>query len=48
MKMEALKDMMINHFIKRSIDPKCIDFGENESQGQIIMRAKCAKNRQAD
>ena len=37
MKMEALKDMLINHFIKRSIDPKCIDFGENEgtSQGQI-------------
>tara|TARA_Y100001934_G_C12128377_1_gene666623 strand:+ start:272 stop:763 length:492 start_codon:yes stop_codon:yes gene_type:complete len=37
MKMEALKDMMINHFIKRSIDPKCIDFGENEgtAQGQI-------------
>ena len=37
MKMEALKDMMINHFIKRSIDPKCIDFGENEgtSQGHI-------------
>ena len=30
MKMEALKDMLINHFIKRKLDPKCIDFGDSE------------------
>ncbi len=41
MKMEALKDMLINHFIKRQVDPKCIDFGHNEgtSQGQVKCNA---------
>ena len=36
MKLEALKEMLIGHIIKRGIDPKCLEFGEAEgtSKGQ--------------
>ncbi|NKB67858.1 MAG: YajQ family cyclic di-GMP-binding protein [Candidatus Latescibacteria bacterium] len=37
MKMQALRDMLIAHCIKRKIDSKCLKFGEPEgtSRGQI-------------
>lgn len=37
MKMQALHDMIIGNFVKRKVDPKCLEFGENEgsSSGQI-------------
>ena len=37
MKMQALHDVMISHFVRRKVDPKCLDFGEIEgtSQGQV-------------
>ena len=37
MKMQALRDVMISHFVRRKVDPKCLDFGEIEgtSRGQV-------------
>ena len=37
MKLDALKDMLIGHLIKRGIDPKCLDYGDAEgtSKGQL-------------
>jgi uncharacterized protein YajQ (UPF0234 family) len=37
MKMQAIQDMIISHFVRRKVDPKCLEFGENEgtSNGQI-------------
>ena len=42
MKMDAVQDMIISNLIKRKVDPKCLDFGENEgtSNGQIKRSAK--------
>ena len=35
--MQALYDVIISHFVRRKVDPKCLDFGEIEgtSQGQV-------------
>ncbi len=37
MKMQALHDMIIGNFVKRKVDPKCMEFGDSEgsSSGQI-------------
>ncbi len=37
MMMQALYDVIISHFVRRKVDPKCLDFGEIEgtSQGQV-------------
>ncbi len=37
MKMEAVKDMLIKHFIKRKLEPKALEFGDLEgtSQGHV-------------
>lgn len=37
MKMQALHDMIIGNFVKRKVDPKCLEFGDNEgsSSGQV-------------
>lgn len=37
MKMQALHDVMITHFVRRKVDAKCLDFGEIEatSRGQV-------------
>ena len=42
MKMRAIQDMIVSNFIKRKVDPKCLDFGKNEgtSNGQIKRDAK--------
>ncbi len=36
MRLEAFKEILISHIIKRGIDPKCLEFGEaeNTSKGQ--------------
>ena len=36
-KMQALRDVMVTHFVRRKVDPKCLNFGEIEgtSQGQV-------------
>ena len=41
MKMNAIKEMLIKHFIKRGLEPKALDFGELEgtSQGHVKMDA---------
>ena len=37
MKMQALHDVLVSHFVRRKVDPKCLEFGEVEatSQGQV-------------
>ena len=37
MKMQALHDVLVSHFVRRKVDPKCLNFGEIEgtSQGQV-------------
>ncbi len=37
MKLKAVKDMLVKHFIKRGVDPKVLDFGPEEgtSQGHV-------------
>lgn len=37
MKMQALQDMLIANFVKRKVDPLCLEFGRNEgtSNGQV-------------
>ena len=42
MKMQALRDMLIAHCVKRKVDPKCLKFGpvEGTSQGQIKREAE--------
>ncbi|HIG55121.1 MAG TPA: YajQ family cyclic di-GMP-binding protein [Candidatus Handelsmanbacteria bacterium] len=37
MMMQALYDVIISHFVRRKVDPKCLDFGEIEgtSQGHV-------------
>lgn len=39
MKLRAVKDMLIKHFIKRNLEPKALDFGQEEgtSQGHVKM-----------
>ncbi len=39
MKMKAIKDMLIKHFIKRNLEPKALDYGPEEgtSQGHVKM-----------
>lgn len=39
MKLQAVKDMLIKHFIKRGLEPKALEFGEEEgtSQGYVKM-----------
>ncbi|WP_234567487.1 YajQ family cyclic di-GMP-binding protein [Rhodohalobacter sp. 614A] len=39
MKLRAVKDMLIKHFIKRNLEPKALDFGREEgtSQGHVKM-----------
>lgn len=39
MKMQAMKDMLIKHFIKRGLEPKALEYGEEEgtSQGHVKM-----------
>lgn len=41
MKMQALKEMLIKHFVKRKLDPKVLEFGREEgsSQGYVKMNA---------
>ena len=41
MKLEAVKDMVIKHFIKRGLEPKALEFGDKEgsSQGHVKMSA---------
>lgn len=39
MKLQAVKDMLIKHFIKRGLEPKALDYGteEGSSQGYVKM-----------
>lgn len=39
MKLKAVKDMLIKHFIKRNLEPKALEFGREEgtSQGHVKM-----------
>ena len=39
MKLQAVKDMLIKHFIKRNLEPKALEFGTEEgtSQGHVKM-----------
>lgn len=39
MKLKAVKDMLIKHFIKRGLEPKALEFGKEEgsSQGHVKM-----------
>lgn len=39
MKLRAVKDLLIKHFIKRNLEPKALDFGREEgtSQGHVKM-----------
>lgn len=39
MKMKAMKEMLIKHFIKRGLEPKALEYGEEEgtSQGHVKM-----------
>lgn len=41
MKLKAVKEMLIKHFIKRGVDPKVLEFGSEEgtSQGYVKMSA---------
>lgn len=34
MKLQAVKDMLIKHFIKRSLEPKALEYGPEEGTGQ--------------
>lgn len=38
MKMNALREMLISAVVKRSIDTKCLDFGEIEKAGGSMLR----------
>ena len=40
MKIEALKEMLIGHIIKRGIDPKCLEFGDAEGNSKGQSRCK--------
>jgi hypothetical protein len=40
MKLEALKEMLIGHIIKRGIDPKCLEFGDAEGNSKGQSRCK--------
>ena len=37
MKLQAVKDMLIKHFVKRGLEPKVLEFGKEEgtSQGHV-------------
>jgi len=41
MKLRAMKDMLIKHFIKRNLEPKVMEYGDEEgtSQGHVKMSA---------
>lgn len=41
MKLRAMKDMLIKHFIKRNLEPKAMEYGDEEgtSQGHVKMTA---------
>lgn len=40
MKLKAVKDMLIKHFIKRNLEPKALEYGSEEgtSQGHVKMK----------
>lgn len=42
MKIRAVRDMLISHFVRRKIDPKSMEFGEPEktSRGQLKQEIK--------
>lgn len=42
MKLKAVKDMLIKHFIKRGLEPKVLEYGSEEgtSQGHVKVSAK--------
>ena len=40
MKLEAFKEMLIGHIIKRGIDPKCLEFGDAEGNSKGQSRCK--------
>lgn len=42
MKIRALRDMLISHFVRRKVDPRIMDFGDPEatSKGQLKQQVK--------
>lgn len=42
MKIRAIRDMLISHFVRRKVDPKSMEFGEpeNTSRGQLKQEIK--------
>ncbi|MBU4526365.1 MAG: YajQ family cyclic di-GMP-binding protein [Desulfomicrobium sp.] len=42
MKIRAIRDMLISHFVRRKVDPKALEFGEPEStsRGQLKQEIK--------
>lgn len=42
MKVRAIRDMLISHFVRRKVDPKSMEFGESEatSRGQLKQEIK--------
>ena len=42
MKIRAIRDMLISHFVRRKVDPKSMEFGETEntSRGQLKQEIK--------
>lgn len=38
MKLKAVKDMLIKHFIKRGLEPKALEFGEEEGSSSGAMK----------
>ena len=42
MKIKAIRDMLISHFVRRKVDPKAMEFGEPEktSRGQLKQEIK--------
>jgi uncharacterized protein YajQ (UPF0234 family) len=42
MKIRAIRDMLISHFVRRKVDPKAMEFGEceNTSRGQLKQEIK--------
>lgn len=50
MKMQAVQDILISNFVKRKVDPQCLDFGTNEgtSNGQVRCSAKLLEGIERD
>ena len=42
MKIRAIREMLISHFVRRKVDPKSLEFGEaeNTSRGQLKQEIK--------